>query len=208
MDNNIVRFCILVGSARYNSNSYGIAKWVNNKLKEFLSMSNFEHNVIIIDPLTKPHPVNPVLYEIPLIVKDTAGYTSEEVQEWSKFIQSCNGLIVVTPEYNGMVPSTIKLAFDSLFFEWGNKPAAIVTLGSNGGNRVDDQLRQLMKVLSLDVIDERVQIKLPMAIMRSGQRLDENNSFLDEYKENLNSALTALIEKTKHQANGTIGDIN
>lgn len=198
MDNNIVRFCILVGSARYNNNTYGIAKWIYNTLKECLNILNIENNVIMIDPLTKPHPVNPVLYEIPLMVKDTTGYTSEEVQEWSKFIQSCSGLIVVTPEYNGMVPSTIKLAFDSLFFEWGNKPTAVVTLGSNGGNRVDDQLRQLMQVLSLDVVDERVQIKLPMAVMRSGQRVDENNSFLDEYKENLNSALSALIEKIKH----------
>lgn len=205
-----VRFCILVGSARTKSNSYGIAKWVNNQLVELLKSSTLntcKHDISIIDPLTKPHPVQPLLYEIPAFVTDTKSYTSEEVREWSTYIQSCDAVIIVSPEYNANVPSTVKLALDVLYFEWSNKPAATVTFGSQGGGNVDEQLRKVMKCVKMDVIEETVQVKVSGQVIGSGERVNENDSLLDEYKDVLKVALERLIFKIENRTNVGTNDV-
>lgn len=200
----IVRVCILVGSARKQSNSDGIAKWVRNQLVDLLkssSLNTCQQDILIIDPSTKPHPVHPLLDEIPAFITDANSYTSEESREWSNFIQSCNAVIFVSPEYNGSVPSTVKLALDLLFFEWNKKPSATITFGSQGGTSADDQLRNVLKCVKMDVIEERVQVKVSGQIIGSGRRVEENDSFLDEYKDTLKVALTQLINKIIDQSN-------
>ena len=93
---SIIRFCILVGSARIGGNSDGISKWVYSELQAMLSSSNItQNNIFIINPHTKPHPVNPVLDEtVPALIRDSTKYFSQEVRDWSQFIQSCNAFSV------------------------------------------------------------------------------------------------------------------
>jgi NAD(P)H-dependent FMN reductase len=46
-------------------------------------------------------------------------------------IKSADGIILVTPEYNGGYPASLKNAIDVLYDEWKRKPIAITTV-SNG----------------------------------------------------------------------------
>lgn len=198
---DIIRICILVGSARTGSNSNGISKWVKSELETVMNNSSYnisQHDIVIIDPHTKPHPVNPVLDEtIPAMIQNSTSYSSQEVRDWSEFIQSCNALVIVTPQYNWGYPSTVKGAIDVLYFEWRQKPAAIVTFGGHGGGKCDDQLRQVMRAVKMDVVEQRVQITLPELYIRGNQRTDEHDSFLAEYKEPMQLALQQLIDKIK-----------
>ena len=53
-------------------------------------------------------------------------------------IKSSDGVIIVTPEYNGGYPPSIKNAIDLLYDEWYHKPVAISTVsdGRFGGTQV------------------------------------------------------------------------
>lgn len=209
---SIVRFCILVGSARTGGNSHGVSTWVYNRLEEMLytSSSNIsQHSVFIINPHTKPHPVNPFLDEtVPAMIKDSTKYASQEVRDWSQFIQSCNAMVIVTPEYNAGYPSTLKGALDVLFWEWRRKPVAVVTIGGHGGKKCDDQLRQVMSALQMDIVQQRVQISLPEQYTYTNQRVipsDEHDTFLVQYKDTLWLAFRELIDKIHQQSKLVVG---
>ena len=58
-------------------------------------------------------------------------------------ITKADGVIIVTPEYNGGYPASLKNAIDVLYNEWYRKPVAISTVsdGSFGGTQVITSLQ-------------------------------------------------------------------
>lgn len=58
--------------------------------------------------------------------------------DFSERIKKADGVIIVTPEYNGGYPSSLKNATDLLYPEWRRKPIAISTVsdGVFGGTQV------------------------------------------------------------------------
>ena len=63
---------------------------------------------------------------------------SSSAIEFAGKIKSADGVIIITPEYNGGYPASIKNAVDLLYDEWQRKPVAIVTVsdGNFGGSQV------------------------------------------------------------------------
>lgn len=61
-----------------------------------------------------------------------------EALEFAKRIKKTEGIIIVTPEYNGGYPASLKNVIDLLYDEWKRKPIAIVTVSSGafGGSQV------------------------------------------------------------------------
>ena len=51
--------------------------------------------------------------------------------EFAQKIDAAHGVIIVTPEYNGGIPASLKNAIDLLYDEWRHKPTGIVT--ASGG---------------------------------------------------------------------------
>lgn len=62
---------------------------------------------------------------------------AENVLAYAAKIQTADGIIIVTPEYNGGYPASLKNAIDLLYEEWEHKPIAIVTVSSGpfGGSQ-------------------------------------------------------------------------
>jgi NAD(P)H-dependent FMN reductase len=56
---------------------------------------------------------------------------SADMIDFAEKIKSADGVIVITPEYNGGCPASLKNAIDLLTDEWRRKPVAFVTV-SNG----------------------------------------------------------------------------
>lgn len=57
---------------------------------------------------------------------------SAQTLDFAEKIKSSDGVIIVTPEYNGGYPAALKNVVDLLYDEWHRKPTAIATV-SNGG---------------------------------------------------------------------------
>jgi NAD(P)H-dependent FMN reductase len=66
-----------------------------------------------------------------------------EVVDFASRIKKADGVIIVTPEYNGGYPASLKNATDLLYEEWHRKPIAISTVsdGSFGGTQVITSLQ-------------------------------------------------------------------
>lgn len=79
---------------------------------------------------------------------------SPDAVQFSERIRSCTGIVIVSPEYNGGIPASLKNAIDLLYEEWRKKPVAIVTASSGpfGGSQVLISLQfSLWKIGALTV---------------------------------------------------------
>lgn len=68
---------------------------------------------------------------------------SEKVLDFSEKVKAADGVIIVTPEYNGGYPASLKNVIDLLYAEWQRKPVAISTVsdGIFGGTQVITSLQ-------------------------------------------------------------------
>lgn len=55
-----------------------------------------------------------------------------QVLEFTDKIKASEGIIIVTPEYNGGFPASLKNVIDLLYTEWERKPIGISTVSSGG----------------------------------------------------------------------------
>ncbi len=62
---------------------------------------------------------------------------SARVAEFAEKIKKSDGILIVTPEYNGGMPASLKNAIDLLYEDWKRKPIAISTVsaGPFGGSQ-------------------------------------------------------------------------
>lgn len=73
---------------------------------------------------------------------------------FAESIKASDGVIIVTPEYNGGYPASLKNVIDLLYAEWKRKPIAIATVSSGafGGSQVITSLQfSLWKIGALMV---------------------------------------------------------
>ena len=57
---------------------------------------------------------------------------SQQVLDFAEKIKSADGVIIVSPEYNGGYPASLKNVIDLLYDEWHRKPVAIATVSDGG----------------------------------------------------------------------------
>lgn len=62
---------------------------------------------------------------------------AKNILEFAEKIKSSDGIIIVTPEYNGGYPASLKNAIDLLYEEWKHKPIGLATVsgGQFGGQQ-------------------------------------------------------------------------
>ncbi len=65
-------------------------------------------------------------------------YPLPEALDFAEKIKNAGGVIIVTPEYNGGYPASLKNVVDLLYDEWRRKPIAISTVSNGvfGGSQV------------------------------------------------------------------------
>ena len=121
---------ILSASVRIARNSNRVALYFENYIKE-----NKLAEVEILDLNNYRFPV----FDERLRLMKNPG---EQVIEFADKITKCDGVIIVTPEYNGGYPASLKNVIDLLYAEWRRKPIALATVsnGPFGGAQVTTSL--------------------------------------------------------------------
>lgn len=118
---------------------------------------------------------------------DDAGEQMKDAK-FASTIERCDGLIIVTPEYNHSCPGLLKHALDMCLKEYIHKAVGIcgVSAGPFGGARVIESLLSVMRELGLVTIFEDVNFgNVGMLFDERGDLLDQNyirrvDKFLDE----------------------------
>lgn len=131
-------------------------------------------------------------FNVPISPSTEKGkYESLLQKKWAKKIDSADGFIIITPEYNHGYTAALKNAMDYLWFEWNAKPVTFISYGGlSGGIRAVEQLRQV--AIELEMIPIRHQV----IIHRIRSAFDENGKLKDYdfYTKQLNSTVDALIK--------------
>jgi NAD(P)H-dependent FMN reductase len=118
---------------------------------------------------------------------DDAGEQMKDAK-FASTIERCDGLIIVTPEYNHSFPGLLKHALDMNLKEYIHKAVGIcgVSAGPFGGARAIEGLLPVMRELGLVAIFEDVNFgKIGTLFDERGNLLDQNfirriDSFLNE----------------------------
>ena len=114
--------------------------------------------------------------KLPMRLDDAGENMKDPV--FSATVERCDGLIIVTPEYNHSFPGLLKHALDMNLKEYIHKAVGIcgVSAGPFGGTRVIESLLPVMRELGLVAIFEDVNFGNAGKIFnQQGKLLEEEN---------------------------------
>lgn len=136
------KIVIISASVRENRASHRIALFFKNFIEQ-----NLHHQVEILDLEEFNFP----------IFEERLKYQKNPSQGALKFadkVIKADGVIIVTPEYNGGYPASLKNVIDLLTGEWKRKPVAITTVsnGNFGGSQVLQQLQFVLWKIGATVV--------------------------------------------------------
>lgn len=121
---------VMISSTRPTRVGPKIADWFMNEVKKY---PDLQFDLIDLAEINLPFLDEP---ESP----STGNYAHEHTKKWSKLVDSYDGFVWITAEYNHGYPAPLKNAIDSAYHEWAKKPVAFVGYGGMGGARAIEQL--------------------------------------------------------------------
>ena len=169
----MIHISIISSSVRNERNSHRLALFFRNYLET--------NNLAVAEILD----LN--MYRFP-IFSERLRYQkspSDDVIGFAGKIRSADGVIIVTPEYNGGYPASLKNVIDLLYDEWYKKPVAIATAsdGKFGGSQVITSLQfSLWKIRAWTV-------PAMFPVPEVNLTFDENGKPVEEIKVNKRAAI-------------------
>lgn len=117
---------IISSSVREGRKSHGVSLYFKNYLSQ--------------NDLATAEILDLKAYKFPLFestLKEDKHPSGQSV-EFAGKVKAADGIIIVTPEYNGGYPASLKNIIDLLYDEWQNKPISICTVSAGifGGSQV------------------------------------------------------------------------
>ncbi|MEH6307722.1 NAD(P)H-dependent oxidoreductase [Olivibacter sp. CPCC 100613] len=160
----MAKIVVLSASVRRGRNSHRVALYFKNYIE-----SNHLAAIEIVDLEAYDFP----LFEERLrFLKDP----SDKILDFAAKIREAEGILLVTPEYNGGYPASLKNVIDLLYDEWRKTPIALATAsaGNFGGAQVMTSL-----VFSLWKIGA-ILVPAMFPVARVQEAFNENGEPLDE----------------------------
>lgn len=170
------RIGIIISSTRPNRNGEQVANWVLDVARQ---RGDAEYELLDLREFDLPN------YDEPLPAA-MGQYQNEHTKRWAEAVDSFDGFIIVTAEYNHSIPGALKNALDFVYSEWNNKSVGFVSYGAALGVRSVEHLRQIVGHLQMADVGQTVSISLftefeDMQHFRpSDMSLDALNTMLDQ----------------------------
>lgn len=159
-----MKIVVISGSVRIARNSHRVALY----FEKYIS----ENKLAEVEILDLQKYKFPIFEERLSYLKDP----SADLTEFALKVTNADGVIIITPEYNGGYPASLKNAIDVLYSEWKRKPVAIVTVsdGSFGGTQVITSLVFSLWKIGAWVVPAMYPVpKVQKAFNEDGSALDE-----------------------------------
>lgn len=178
-DSSGLNTAVIYGSARRGRQGIKAARFVVRKLEER------GHTVTLVDSREHELPLLDLMYKE--YEKGTAPKAMEAV---GKILNTADGFVIVSAEYNHSIPAALKNLLDHFQSEYLYKPSAIVTYsaGPFGGVRALINLRAILAELGTPSIPSAFPVsQVQNAFDDDGNPLDQAYDervvkFLDEYE--------------------------
>lgn len=178
-DSSGLNTTVIYGSARRGRQGIKAARFVVRKLEER------GHTVTLVDSLEHPLPLLDLMYK-----EYEAGKAPKAMEAVGKILNTADGFVIVSAEYNHSIPAALKNLLDHYQSEFLYKPSAIVTYsaGPFGGVRALINLRAILAELGTPSIPSAFPVsQIHDAFDDDGNPLDQAYDervvkFLDEYE--------------------------
>lgn len=147
--NNMLKIGIILSSVRKERNGLAVANWAVDKSQEFSDKEKVTFELVDL-----------ASYDLPFLGAETSPEQAKEIQRWSEKIDSFDGYVFITAEYNHGVTGAFKNALDFLKPEFKNKAVAFVGYGGLGAARSIENLRVIVAELGLASTQRNVNFSL------------------------------------------------
>src|SRR5574337_1315950 len=147
--NNMLKIGVILSSVRKERNGLAVANWAVDKSQEFSDKEEVTFELVDL-----------ASYDLPFLGAETSPEQAKEIQRWSEKIDSFDGYIFITAEYNDGVTGAFKNALDFLKPEFKNKAVAFVGYGGLGAARSIENLRVIVAELGLASTQRNVNLSL------------------------------------------------
>lgn len=146
-----VRIGIIIGSTRPGRVGDQVAKWV---LENAAQRDDAEFELVDLVDYALPH--------LDEAIPASAGkYANDHTRAWAEKVDSFDGFIFVTPEYNHSTSGALKNAIDFVYGEWNNKAAGLVSYGASAnGTRAAEHLRLVLGEVQIADVRQQVSFSL------------------------------------------------
>ncbi|GAB3476895.1 NADPH-dependent FMN reductase [Amycolatopsis cihanbeyliensis] len=147
----MTRIGIILGSTRPGRRADRVGDWV-------LEVAG--RHPLVLAGTAEVAVVDPAEYRLPLLDEPEpaawGGYRHAHTTAWAATIDSFDGFVFVTPEYNHSVSGALKNAIDFLYREWHDKAAGCVGYGAAGAIRAVEHLRQILGEVGVATVRTQV----------------------------------------------------
>lgn len=146
----MLRIAIIIGSTRPGRKGEAVGKWAYDIAQkrgdaEFELVDIAQFNLPLLD---EPMPAA------------FGQYSQPPTHTWSAKIDSFDGYVFVTPEYNHGISGALKNAIDFLYHEWSDKAAGFIGYGYTMGARAIEHLRLVMASVQVATVRPQVSLSL------------------------------------------------
>ena len=180
------RITVIVASTRTNRFADSPLAWLLPRLKDF------EVDVIDVRDVDLPY------YDLPIPpAMAYRDYETEAERRLGERLDTADGFLVVTHEFNHGYSAPLKNMLDHFFIELSHKPIGFIGYGNAGGSRAIEQLRQVVIELDMVPIRNSVNIMGPQYFaIRNGVDVDEAFEPLETALERTLESLSWWVDAT------------
>jgi NAD(P)H-dependent FMN reductase len=144
------RIAIVVASIRANRFADYPLKWV---LEQTATRSDLAFDVVDLRDYLLPY------YDLAVPpAMAPHDYTSDVHRALGERLDTADGFLVITNEYNHGYSAVFKNVLDHYFVEWNRKPISFLGYGNVGGARAIEQLRQVADELDMASVRPTVNV--------------------------------------------------
>lgn len=176
---------VIAGSTRKARNGRGLADAIATILSEDPQVTIDLADLAEISLTPDDEPMSPM----------TGQYQLPTTRAWSQRVISADAVVLVTPEYNGGYPASVKNAIDTIAKEWAAKPFAVASYGFYGGVRAHRQVSEILGNLQADLVEVEpgLNIQFGQEDLNEQMRLVDPAAVVERHRASVVAARDALV---------------
>ena len=143
-----IKVAVIAGSRRPHRRARAVAEWVCAASPAGAEVTLIDLQEVALPTLAEPAP--PAF----------GHYTLAHTRAWAELVDSFDGYVLVTPEYNHSTSPALANALHHAYREWHDKAVAFVGYGVDGGVRAVEHLRAITAELGLAGVGPSVALSI------------------------------------------------